>query len=131
MKRFTKIVSVVLAFFVVFSTLSFTIDKHYCGDFLVDIAVFGEADDCGMQMAKSSKKKSCCKDEKITFEGQDLLPLQKVDQLSFDEQLFITAIFAVTEFQFFYLEKNEIPFKAFPPPDIPLDFQSEFQTYLI
>ncbi len=131
MKRVTKITSVVLALFVVFSTLSFTVDKHYCGDFLVDVSVFGEADDCGMQMSKSLKKKNCCKDEKITFEGQDVLPLQKVDQLSFDQQLFIAAFVAVTEFQFVHPENNETPFKAFPPPDIPIDYQSEFQVYII
>ena len=131
MKTLTKIASVVLSLFVVFSTLSFTIDKHYCGDFLVDISVFGEADDCGMSTAKSTTKKNCCKDEQITFEGQDLLQLHNIDQMNFDQQLLVATSLVISEFQFFYTQKNEIPFKAFPPPDIPVDFQSEYQLYLI
>ncbi|WP_455429473.1 HYC_CC_PP family protein, partial [Maribacter hydrothermalis] len=37
MKKFYhKILSVIMAFVVLLSTMSFTIDFHYCGDLLVD-----------------------------------------------------------------------------------------------
>ena len=70
-----KIASISLAFLVLFSTLSFTVEKHYCGDFLVDVAYVGHADGCGMEMDARSKttKKSCCKDELHKIEGQDEL----------------------------------------------------------
>jgi len=45
---FTNIVSVFLALIVLFTSFSFTISSHYCGDLLVDSAIFIEADNCGM-----------------------------------------------------------------------------------
>lgn len=45
-----KIGSVVMAFIVLFSTFSFTISSHYCGDVLVDSSIFSSAEDCGMAM---------------------------------------------------------------------------------
>ena len=44
-----KIASFLLAVLVCLSTLSFTVDKHYCGDFLVDVSFTGDASDCGME----------------------------------------------------------------------------------
>ena len=55
-----------MAFVVVFSTMSFSIDMHYCGDTLVDSTMFGSAANCGMEMEKTStkecsiSKKNCC-----------------------------------------------------------------------
>ena len=46
-----------LSFIVVLTSIFFTIDKHYCGEILVDISYFGVADNCGMDGMKSSKKK--------------------------------------------------------------------------
>ena len=39
-----------LAIIVLLSTLSFTVDSHYCGERLVDVAVFSEVRGCGMEM---------------------------------------------------------------------------------
>ena len=66
MKEFlVKISSFLLAFLVLISTFSFTVEKHFCGDFLVDVAYVGHTDGCGMESVTSSKtsKKNCCKDE--------------------------------------------------------------------
>ena len=64
---FHKITSMLMAFVVLFSTMSFTIDMHYCGDTLVDTSVFGKAHSCGMEMKKTDStsdrsiaKKNCC-----------------------------------------------------------------------
>ena len=78
-----KITSLLLAIVVLFTTMSFTIDMHYCGDTLIDTAVFSKVHTCGMDMEKPSTtecsvtKSSCCSDDQITFEGQDIIqPLQ-------------------------------------------------------
>lgn len=39
-KAFQHSISVAMAFLVLFSTFSFTVDKHFCGSFLVDKAIF-------------------------------------------------------------------------------------------
>jgi len=79
-KYFQKIAATVLTCLVLLSTFSFTVEKHYCGRFLVDVAVFTKAKDCGMDMMTHSddqkeamKKKPCCKDEILVLEGQDEL----------------------------------------------------------
>ena len=43
MKEFlVKISSFLLAFLVLISTFSFTVDSHYCGDFLIEVSFTGE-----------------------------------------------------------------------------------------
>ena len=84
-----KIASVFLAFSVLFSTFSFTVEKHFCGEFLVDVSYFGEAKGCGMETAAKmafKKKKNCCKDEVFQIEGQDELQKSSSEELSFDKQ---------------------------------------------
>jgi len=85
-----------MAFVVLFSTMSFTIDMHYCGDTLVETAVFQKAKGCGMEMQNPSAKgcaitkKNCCKDEQLVVDGQDELQLS-VDKISFEQQVFIAS----------------------------------------
>ncbi len=78
-----------MAFVVLFSTMSFTIDMHYCGDTLVDTSIFTKAKTCGMEMQKpkaisdcSIMKKNCCTEEQIIIEGQDELKIS-FNELSF------------------------------------------------
>ncbi len=122
-----------MAFLVLFSTFSFTVEKHYCGDFLIDVSYTGKAYNCGMDMeAKAlAKKKNCCKDEIQKIEGQDELQLSSIDKISFEKQQFLTVfIFTYNDlFSEFSTEKNLQ--KAFPPPDIDLDYQVNYQTFLI
>tara|TARA_R110002033_G_scaffold155892_1_gene192145 strand:+ start:131 stop:289 length:159 start_codon:yes stop_codon:yes gene_type:complete len=42
--NFYKIASFLMALLVLFSTFSFTVDKHFCGNTLVDTAVFGKGE---------------------------------------------------------------------------------------
>ena len=52
------------------STVSWTVEKHFCFGSLVDIAFFHEADTCGMErplskdnVALNKDSNSCCSDE--------------------------------------------------------------------
>ena len=80
---FHKIMSLAMAFVVLFSTMSFTVNMHYCGDTLVESAIFQKAKGCGMEMEKPSTegcsitKKNCCNDEQLAIEGQDNCKLTK------------------------------------------------------
>ena len=98
MKAFIKnIASVFLAFLVLFSTMSFSISEHYCGDVMVARSLFTKAESCGMNMQKqapsddcSALKKNCCKDVVKQIEGQDELKIS-FDKLVLDQQLFIAS----------------------------------------
>jgi hypothetical protein len=122
-----------MAFLVLFSTFSFTVEKHYCGEFLVDVSYIGEAEGCGMKMEAStvSKKKNCCKDEVHQVEGQD--ELQQGSSVDFDlkNQEFLTAFIASYRDLFISIKSTKINYGHFSPPDIPLNYQVTYQTFLI
>lgn len=129
-----KIASISLAFLVLFSTLSFTVEKHYCGDFLVDVAYVGHADGCGMEMDARSKttKKSCCKDELHKIEGQDELQLSADVALVLKGQPeFISSSSNTCHDLFQEISTREFGFKDFSPPDISLNYQVLYQSFLI
>jgi hypothetical protein len=130
---FTKISSFLLAFLVLFSTFSFTVEKHYCGDFLVDISFIGKTEACGMQMetVAPTKKKNCCKDEVHKIEGQDKLQFHKIEKISFEKQQFLTAFVISYADLFVNNESKNNFYKDFSPPDIRLDYQILYQTFLI
>ncbi len=137
-KKLHKGIAVVMVFVVLFSTLSFTISKHYCGDKLVDTAIFHEAKTCGMNKLQASTnsecsitKKSCCSDEHLVIKGQEEMKLSSFDKLSFEHQLFFTT-FCYTYFNLF--QENDLKennFKDYAPPLIVKDIHILDEVYLI
>ena len=77
-KILKKICSILLALAVAFSTLSFTVNRHYCGDLLINKAVFKKADTCCSASPKRSSKenlsgKDCCSNTFLKVNGQNEL----------------------------------------------------------
>ena len=129
---FSKIASFLLALLVLFSTFSFTVEKHYCGDSLMDVSFIGHADDCGMDMEKVSvKKKNCCKDEVHHIEGQDELQQTSVDEFNFSKQQFLVSFYISYNDLFTENESKKTYYKDTSPPDIPVDYQVLYQSFLI
>jgi len=134
---FKKISAILMAFVVLFSTMSFTISEHYCGDDLVDSAIFSKAESCGMEMELPSttkdcsvQKKNCCNDVIKIVEGQNELKPQFIN-LDFDQQVFV-ASFVYSYINLFEgLDKNVVPFKNYSPPLIVTDIQVLDQVFLI
>ena len=133
---FHKISSFLMAIVVLFSTMSFTVDMHYCGDNLVETAIFHKAKGCGMEMEKPSTegcsitKKNCCDDKQLAIEGQDELQLQ-VDNITFEQHLFI-ASFVYTYINFFEgLENNVSSYEEYKPPLVIRRIYKIDETYLI
>lgn len=127
-----KSFSVVLSLLVLFSTLSFTVEKHFCGDTLVDVAVFSEAKKCGMQMdADSTMKKHCCKDEVELIQGQDELKTTSFSHLDVEQQKFLVAYVYSYATLLEYLPKRAIPHKDYAPPNLVTDIQLLDQVFLI
>ena len=84
-----------MACVVLVTTMSFTVDMHYCGDTLVDFSFIQSAKTCGMEKVQTSKgcekpmlsEKSCCSDEQIIKEGKDDL------KISFDTLFRISNVY--------------------------------------
>lgn len=131
-----KIMSTLMAFVVLFSTMSFTIDMHFCGDTLVETAVFHKAKGCGMDMQKPSTKdcemtkKNCCKDEQLVVDGQDELQLS-VHKITFNQQLFIVSFVHTYYTLFKGLDKNTSSYSVYKSPLVIRQLYKLDETYLI
>tara|TARA_B100001059_G_scaffold230500_1_gene264803 strand:+ start:308 stop:721 length:414 start_codon:yes stop_codon:yes gene_type:complete len=131
-----KIMSLLMAFVVLFSTMSFTVNMHYCGDTLVETTLFNKAKGCGMEMEKPSTegcsitKKNCCDDKQLVIDGQDELKLN-FDKLTFEQQQFV-ASFVYTYINLFEgLDKNVSSYEEYKPPLVVKQIFKIDETYLI
>jgi hypothetical protein len=130
---FTKISTFLLAFFVLFSTFSFTVETHYCGDLLVGVSFVGEAESSTMSadLAACVKRDNCCKVEIQKVVGQNQLRFHQIEKLSISKQQFIALFFVSKNDLFTKNESKNKFYKDFYPPDISLDYQILYQTFLI
>jgi len=131
MKSIQKITAVLLAFLVMLSTFTFAVEKHYCGDFLIDVSYLGKAKSCNDNMPSGEvQMKNCCKDELHQIDGQDELQQQEI-VYSFEKQVFVVAF--VYSFKVDVARDTYLPNYAAddPPPLISKDVQVEYQTFLL
>ncbi len=128
---FSKIGSISLALFVLVSTMSFTIDAHYCGNILVDKAILSKAKTCEMHQQMSSEdESSCCDNEVETIEGQDILQFSKVE-FDLDIPLEFTVFSLIYFCDLDIFEKQIDKFQFYTPPQYSLDLQLLKQVFLI
>lgn len=125
----------VLALLVLVSTFSFSVDKHFCGSILVDMAVFSKAKTCGMEMHRdmelaSIEEDSCCTNEKIAVDGQDELKIS-FNSLDFQQQIFLTTITYSYLNLFEGLPQRIDPYRDYSPPLLVTDIQVLDQVFLI
>lgn len=122
-----KAFSVLMVMLVLFSTVSFTIERHFCGDVLVGVSYFVEAEKCAMEI---TQKRNCCKDEVNVIEGQDELQLESFNYFEIHPEFLITFIYTYINL-FEGLPKQVIPHKDYFPPNLVADIQVLDQVFLI
>jgi hypothetical protein len=140
-KGLHKITSLAMALIVLLSTMSFSVDMHYCGDHLVDFSMFDKANTCMMKAENSESSSSCeimdmktemncCSDVEVTIEGQDNLKIS-FDQFTFSQQHFVFT-FAYSFISLFEAaDENVTPFRDYAPPPLLRDVQILDQIFLI
>jgi len=128
--------SVTMAVVVFLSTMSFSVDMHFCGDMLVDFSIMEQVKTCGMEKAETDcdnttfTEKSCCTDTQLNVEGAESLKVS-FDQLSFDQQVFV-ATFTYSYINLFQgIDSNEFSYKDYSPPFVKQNVQVLHQTFLI
>ena len=131
-----KILATVMAFVVLFSTMSFTIDMHFCGDTLVSTSMFQKATGCGMEMERPAAegcaivKSNCCNDKQMIIDGQDEMQLL-ITTIPFEQQLFITS-FIYTYVQLFESSDTAVSsYQAYNEPLVSRQLYKIAETYLI
>jgi hypothetical protein len=134
MKRFLyKIASTLMALIVLISTFSFTVEKHYCGDFLVGVSYVGSASFCDVKIDSSSdlKVNNCCKNEIEHVEGQNELHNNSIEKLIFEQQKGLVGFAFYFQNLFENTQFVEEYFKDFPPPNLYRNYQVLHQSFLI
>lgn len=125
-----------MSFVVLLSTMSFTISMHYCGDTLVETAIFHEAKGCGMEIEKPSSEscafinKGCCNNEQVSIDGQDELQLQ-LDTISLEQQIFSTYFVHTSINLFKGLIKSISSYEDYKPPLVKIEIFKIDESYLI
>ncbi|CAM1363678.1 HYC_CC_PP family protein [Tenacibaculum xiamenense] len=136
---FQKISSVFLALMLILSTISFTVEKHFCGDSLVNISFLGDAgacqdepdDDCADSLL-TLEKDSCCKNEITYLEGQ-----YEINKAIKEKSLFnkINSVAVLNEekvFQFFgVVDTLDLLNQEYSPPQITYDIQLLYEVFII
>ena len=131
-----KILATVMAFVVLFSTMSFTVDMHFCGDTLVATSMFQKATGCGMEMEKPAAegcafvKSNCCKDKQMIIDGQDEMQLS-IATISFEQQVFITSFIYTYVHLFEGADTAVTSYQAYQEPLVSRQLYKLAETYLI
>lgn len=133
-----KIIALILAFTVLFSSFSFTVEKHICMGEITDVSYFTAADSCGMtdedcdindSLETKIQKEKCCNDVHELIPGnqneQQALQSFEIEQVQF--------IIAYTNIyiNLFEDKKDIIPYKDYKPPLVDKDINVLYQTFLI
>lgn len=133
----TKIASTLLALLVLFSTFSLTVEKHYCGDFLVAISFFGEANNCADELEEDDcdspqviEEKNCCKDEIQNIEGQDDLR-NSIEKFNLKKQQLVAAYLFSYKYIFESSVKEEREYSFYLPPKLIKDLHVLHEVYII
>jgi len=126
-----------MAFIMLFSTFSFAINEHYCGEELKDRSFFVKASKCDIEMntLESQKecnfhKKKCCDDVIKVVEGLDELQASN-NSITTNQQL-VVALFLYSYHKIFKNIENTVRiFNIYPPPLIVKNIYKRDEVYLI
>ncbi|WP_290477635.1 MULTISPECIES: hypothetical protein [unclassified Leeuwenhoekiella] len=131
-----QIFVILMAVVVMFSTMSFNVSMHYCGEQFVDYSLTQTAKTCGMEIQKQSDcdtgitQKSCCSDKTLSAKGHDDLK-PAFHSVDLDQQLFITSFIYTYALLFEPQEADSNAFLAYSPPPLIRDVQTLDQVFRI
>lgn len=132
-----KIKAIFLAIVFLFATNTYAVTSHFCGSYLVDVSYFGNAKACGMELSTDDDcasapkfKKNCCsqstqllKSDVENFTAKKIqAPINPIFVVSFLESYL--DLYSNTQVEFESKRENA-------PPDLGLDYQVLFETFLI
>ena len=130
-----KSFSFIMALLVLFSTVSFTVEKHFCGDILIDASVFSEVQKCAMEAFELEQeaitKVPCCKDVVDLIKGQDELNLKSFNDFELNQQQLVSALIHSYVQLFDDLKFQIVPHQDYSPPNLVYDILVLDQVFII
>ena len=134
-----KILALILALAVLFSTLSFTVEKHVCMGEVTSVSYFEQVESCGMEEMACDDgdrhtdqidRSRCCDNISELIPG-DTLEQQAIEGLEIEQYQFLASY--ITSY-LLGLEKADLTDQIDLGPDPPTlerDIQVLYQTFLI
>lgn len=122
----------VLAFLVLFSTLSFSVDMHFCGRTLVDLEIFEKARGCGMTMEDGAMTAmGCCSDHQVVVAGQEDLRLPHVLSVVLPPVYLPSNQIPIGITSPSGFERKAVNYKNYIPPPLVRDLSVQHQVFRI
>lgn len=129
-----------MAFIVLFSSLSFTMNQHVCGGEIANTTFFIDADNCGMDMnvckndtskqQTSVDKEPCCKDISTLIQGNDNNQQAQHLSLQIPQLEFATAFVYTYVLRFKEISSISL-YAMYKPPLVYKNIQTLFQVFRI
>lgn len=140
-----RLINIILALAVLFSSTGFTVNKHYCQGELKDLALFVHAQSChkkNMHQSCSTDKDSCTghdheKDNNCCDDDTDYHKLDQNQQIeSFQLELLknpvlLSTIFVILNIELPSVDANTLHQTTYQPPIVCEDIPVLLQTFLL
>jgi hypothetical protein len=127
--------STAMALLLLFSTVSFTVEKHFCGDELIAVAVFGKVEKCAMEALETEReqltKVPCCKDTLEVVSGLNQLNNNPFHNWNVDQQQCLIAFIYAYNSLYVTLQSERCLQIDYQPPNLIIDRQVLGQVYII
>lgn len=137
MKIFRTILCSLLALLVLISSSSFTVNMHLCGGHVQSVSVIEKATPCAMELAKTppchksmAKKKSCCTEDHITFEGKSFKS-HEVTSLLLLQSFWVVELPLISDLNIPVASATEFHLSQYSPPLIDRDITLQLRSFLI
>ncbi|MEQ8624448.1 MAG: hypothetical protein RJQ00_06320 [Vicingaceae bacterium] len=106
---------------------------HYCGQTIVDVALFSDAEPCPMDtgMNNEVKQAPCCSDRQIIIEGEDYLSCKPFEKQEVEK---VEILLADLQFPIELLVEKEQSISLlehYTPPLIERDITVAVQSFLL
>lgn len=137
MKVFRTIYSLSLALLVLVSSTSFQVGMHFCQGEVREIALFSKASGCEKEKqvppCHRHTKSSCCDDETVVHEADELTASSQAKSLSIDssDQLDLDLPFVLVSEVIPASPTSQRPFDYYRPPLISDDLTVTFRSLII
>lgn len=146
--KISKFCTPILALLVLVSSMSYTVDFHYCQGQLKSCSLFGKAKNCHEMASKmaschhleqessesaccSKGDNNCCNNETVIFESDLNEQFLNLDHFELSSQLFAAAPKGFSSADFIGESKDIVRFAFYKPPLIQKDISVLFETFLL
>lgn len=146
-KKISRHFAPLLALMIFVSSMSYSVDFHYCQGQLKSFSLMGKAKNCHEMatkistckhhkakedsLASESVDKNCCNNETVYFESDLDKQLIGSDFVDIDVDQFETVLYSAGTSNYIEFYEQDVPYLHYKPPLIRKDIPVLFESYLL